>query len=180
MKRIFSLAVTTGILFSLSNFLYAQEQEEEAIERIFVLREAKEDRKTTVAVEAYLAEDILEVKAIVRMYAEKPRIYNMLIVGPRLGRLGCKARQTLGPTMEEEAPYPTGKRGGFIIFAQKEDKKAKGTLMKELFKFKIPRDKIVSGKRYQLWVAVESKTRGGGVPRKFKFDLKDLPQLILQ
>ena len=183
MRKLFILTVIAGFLLSVSNFLYAQEQEEEAgvEERIYVLREAKEDRKTTVAVGVYLLDDILEVKVIVRMYAEKPKIYNLLIVGPKLGRLSCKTRKELLATMEEEEPYPTSKRGGFILFAQKnKDKKAKGTLIKELFRFNIPKDKIIPGKRYQLWVSVDSKTRGGGVPLKFKFDLKNLPQLILQ
>ena len=176
-KRIFVLAGIMGILLSALNFSYAQEQED--AEGILVLREAKEYRKTTVAAQVYLIDDILEVTVIARMYAEKPRFYKVSIVGPKLGRLSPKTREELTSMMEEETPYPTTKKGIFISFGKKtKTKKARGTLIRELFQFKIPRDKIVPGKHYQLRVAVESKTRGGGMPVKFKFDLQDLPEFL--
>ena len=192
MKRIFILAVTMSFLSTVSvlNFCYGQEQEQgqeqvegqETPERRLVIREGKQSRANIVAVETYLVgNDILEVTVEARMYAQKPKINDVIMVGPRLGRIHYKTRETVHATLEEEEPIPITKQGGFIVFGKRtKTKKPKGTLTKELFKLKIPTDKIVPGKRYQLWVQVESKTSGGGRPLRFKFDLKDLPELISQ
>jgi len=180
MKKMFALVATMGVLLSISNFSFAQE--EEGAERILVLREAKQHKKTTVAVEAYLISDMLEVTVMVRMYAGKPSIFNVILVGPKLGRISPKTSETVTATVEDEAPFPTTKRGGFISFGKKtETKEAKGTLTKELFRFRIPTDKIVPGKRYQIWVKVQSrKGKEKGKIRGFKFDLESLAQLISQ
>jgi len=180
MKKMFVLAATMGVLLSILNFSFAQE--EEGIERILVLREAKQHKKTTVAVEAYLVGDVLEVTTMARMQMRttKLRIYNILVVGPKLGRICPKTREILTATAEEEAPFSTTKLGGLIRYSEKtKEKKAKGTLTKELAKFKIPADKIIPGKRYQLWVDVQSVQKKGR-PVRFKFDLENLAQLISQ
>ena len=179
MKRISLLVVIMSILFSVSNSSYGQEQE--APERILLLREGKQSMRNIVAVEAYLIDDTLEVLVEARMYAEKPKINDVILVGPKLGRLHYKTRETVYATAQEEEPYEITKQDGLIALEKrKKVKEPEGTVTKELFKLKIPTDKIKQGKRYQLWVQVESKTRAGGVPLKFKFDLKDLPELISQ
>ncbi|MDP8216710.1 MAG: hypothetical protein P9L98_05280 [Candidatus Kaelpia imicola] len=164
MKRL-TFAVT-GLVLILSSLGYAQD-------RVLLLREAKEHRRATAAVEAYLEGNILEVKVIARMDRTKPRIYNVIVIGPKIGRLVPKMRETLYPTMEDEEPFPTKKSGGFIRFSSKEEaKKTSGTLTKELLKFEIPSEKVVAGKRYQIWVKIESMQRGGD-KESFKFDLED-------
>lgn len=181
MKKLNALIVV-GLLLCIPFNIFALDlssQEEDVVERLMVLREAKQHRKTSVAVEAYLVGDILEVTVIARMYAVKPRIFSMIIVGPGLNRISAKERRTLYSKVEgEEAAFPTEDRGGFIRFSEKtKDKKLKGTLTRELHKFKIPADKIIPNKRYQLWVKVESMRKSGKITN-FKFDLKELPQLI--
>ena len=168
-----------GVLLSILNFSFAQE---EGAERILMVREAKQHKKTTVAVEAYLVGDVLEVTAMARMqkHTTKLRIYNIMVVGPKLGRICPKTREILAARTEEEAPFSTIRLGGFTGDTKKtKEKKPKGTLTKELAKFKIPADKIIPGKRYQLWVDVQSVQKKGR-PMRFKFDLENLAQLISQ
>lgn len=169
--KLFLVAIV-GVLFSTSIFCYAQE-------KVLVLREAKERQKTTAAVEVYLIGDILEVTVTARMYAEKPRIFSLLLVGPKLGRLSATERETLfADSTRGEDIFLTEEIGGFIRFDEKKkEKKLKGTLTRELHKLKIPIDKVVPGKHYQLWVKVDSLQRGGK-PQNFKFDLPNFPQLF--
>jgi len=181
-KRFFLITLYLfGIMSVLLSFSYAQEGTEEAIERRLILREAKAYRKSTVAVEAYLIDNILEVKVTARMYNEKPNIYNAIVVGSKLGRLSSKTRETLLASVEEEEPYPTSKKDrGFIDFSKKsETKKAKGRLTRELIEFEIPEDKIREGKRYQLWIQIESSQKGGDY-KTFKFDLEDFKEALSQ
>ncbi|MDP8233900.1 MAG: hypothetical protein P9M06_03755 [Candidatus Saelkia tenebricola] len=168
MKRYVGL-LAVGLFFMLSVNTLAEG-------RVLVIREAKKSRHTTVAVEAFLEEDILNVKVIARMRRTKPRIYNVIFVGSKVGRVVPDARETLYPTMEGEEPFPTKEREGFISFDDKvKVKEASGTLTKELLKFRIPMDKIVPGKRYQIWVKIESMQRGGD-KESFKFNIEDFSQ----
>jgi hypothetical protein len=189
MKRISSIVVIIGMLFSV-NGAVAQEQGQEAVEeqvekaagRVLVIEEAQERNKSAVAVKVYLIDDILEATIIGLMYATKPRIYKAIVVGPKLGTLSPQERQTLYPRAEDEELFYKTKdvEAGLIRLSKREKKKKlEGTLTKELARFKIPKDKIVTKKRYQLRVQVESMQRGGQL-EKYRFDLKDLPQLILQ
>ncbi len=147
-------------------------------ERVLIIREAKKSRHTTVAVEAYLEGDILEVKVIARMRRTKPRIYNVIFLGPKVGRVVPDVRETLYPAMEGEESFPTKEREGFISFDEKvKTKEARGTLTKELLKFRIPADRIIAGRRYQIWVKVESMQRSGD-RESFKFDLENFPQFF--
>jgi len=158
-------------------------QEEGHQERTLVLRQAKEFRKSTVAVEVYLIGNILEAKVTARMmHATKPRIYNAIIVGSKLGRLSSETRKTLPANLEQEEPYPTARKDkGFIHFGKKEKTKhSKGTPTRELIEFRIPKDKIVEGKKYRLWVQIMSMQKKGGKYKTFKFDLENLPELISQ
>ncbi|MGD9014779.1 MAG: hypothetical protein PVI33_01980 [Candidatus Omnitrophota bacterium] len=160
-----------------------QKQIDEAQGPILVLYEAKERTKSAVAVEAYLIDDIFEVTVIAKMYGTKPLIHKVLVVGPKLGRLSPHERQTVYPKAEDqEAFYKTKDIEGGIIRLKKREKEKKlkqGALTKELARFKIPTDKIVENKRYQLWVKIESMQRGGRF-ESFKFELKDFPKLFSQ
>ncbi len=174
LMRILILLSVAVLLFVTAPLAFTEDNSGD--NKILILREAKEDSKATVAVEAYLIEDILEVKVIARMEREKPRIYNVIVVGPKIGRVVSEAREVLFPAMENEEPFPTKEREGFLSFDdKKKDKEAKGTLTKELLRFKIPREKIIKGKRYQLWVKIESMKSGGkSNSTSFKFDLENL------
>jgi len=177
MKKNFLLVTIVCTLLFPVIFSYAQEQD--VIERVLVLREAQERRKTIVAVEAYLTGDILDVTIITTMHLTKPRVYNVTLVGPRLGRISPKERQTLLPTAEDkELSFPTrDMEGGIIGFTKRtKDKKPKGTLTKDLVKFRIPTDKLIPNKGYQLKIKVESMQRPGQFIN-FKFELKNLAQL---
>ena len=160
-----------------SNYSYAQEGQEEGIEEagpLLLLREAKEYRDSTVAVEAYLTDNILEAKVTARMYGTKPKIHNVLVVGPKLGRLSIESKEVLLATVEDEEPYSTSKKDkGFISFAREKTKQAEGTLTREMMVFEIPRDKVMKGRRYEFWVQIMSMQKGGKY-KTFKFDLEDL------
>ncbi len=168
------------VAISLNKVIASHAQEEDSMGTILILREAQEFGDTTVAVEAHLIGDILQAKITARMHGTKPKIHNAIIVGPGLGRLSIESKEVLLATAEEERPYPTSKKDrAFIDFRQKaETKIAKGALTRELMIFKIPRNKIVKGKKYQLWVQVESLQRGGKY-KTFKFHLDNLPGLML-
>ena len=171
MKKMFALAATIGVLLSSPNFSFAQK----GSDRTIVLREAKQRRKITVAVEAYLIDDILEVAVTVRtkMRAAKLRIFKMLLVGPQLGRISPKTAETIAVTVRDEDPFPT------TMGTKTEMKVIKGTPTKELFRFEIPADKIVPGGNYRIWVDVQNREgQDKGRIQRFKFDLESLIQLI--
>ncbi|MBN1794423.1 MAG: hypothetical protein JW844_05610 [Candidatus Omnitrophica bacterium] len=151
--------------------------------RLLLLREAKENEQgTTVAVETYLVDTVLEATVIVRMEAARPRIFNALVVGPKIGRVSSATKEVLDPTVEEEEPFPTTKRGGFISFGDREEtKKAKGAVIKELIRFKLPADKIVAHekKKYELWIKVQGIQRHKRI-QSFAFVLEDLPEKLSQ
>ncbi len=167
-----------GFVMLFQIFSYAQESNKE---RLLILREAQEDQKSTVAIEAYLLDNILEVTIIARMPGTKPKIYNAIVVGPRLGRLSSESKEVLLATAEEDKPFPTKRKDmAFISFSKGEEtKKARGTLTRELVTFRIPPERVVKGKRYELWVQIESLQVGGGY-KTFKFDLGNIGELILQ
>jgi len=174
-KKLFMLAIIS-ILSLVSVFSYAQN----ATERKLVLRHAQERGNNTIAVEAYLINDVLEVTVYARMYATKPKIFNAILVGPKLGRLSPRSRKTLYPQAEDvEKPFSTTDvEGGIIRFSKRtQDKIAKGTLTKELINFKIPAGKIMLNRRYELRIKVESM-QNPGQPQSFVFQLKDFPQFF--
>ena len=167
MKKLFVLAATIGFLLSISNFSFAQGD----TGRTIVIREAKQRRKITVAVEVYLIDDILEVAVMVRtkMRAAKLRIFKVLLVGPRWGRISSKTAETIAVTMRDEDPFPT------TMGSKTEMRIITGTPTKELFRFQIPADKIVPGGRYQIWVKVQNREgEAKGRIQGFKFDLENL------
>lgn len=176
MKKFFILAGALYFLLEITCFSYGQDDK---APKQLLLRQAMQVEQNIVAVEAYCIGDILEVKVRVRMYSERPKITNVLIVGPKLGRLSYKRKKDLPLDFKDEEPYPAVKKGGFISFGKKQKiKQPEGTLTQELFKFEVPWKKIVLNKHYQLWVDIESKTRGGRRPMKFKFDLDKIHDVI--
>lgn len=177
MKRNFILFILFGIV--ISSFGLSQAEPEDA-EKVLVIKEAQKQDETFAAVEAYLQDNILEVTVIARMYATKPKIENVIVVGPKLGRLSPEMKQTLLATTEEDGAFETTEASGLFGFGKKKrTKEMIGALTRALYKFKIPREKIVSGKRYELRIRVESM-QGTAAFARFKFYLKDLPELINQ
>lgn len=202
MRKLLILLIVGGIFF-ISVYSYAQHEEvtekadileeageeiikearEEAKEelqgRIPVIREAKIFRKKNVAVDAHLLDgEILEIMVEARIYAQKPRINDVLVSGPKLGKERYIARKTIVAGVDEPEAFEVTKEHGWIVFGKrKKVRELEGTLTKELFKIKIPKEKIVCKKKYQLWVEIESKTQGGRA-EKFKFKLKDFPSLF--
>ena len=176
MKKISLLLAAIFIISSVPCLVTALRAQDEPV---LIVREAQEFQKQTVAVEAYLKGNILEVKITGRMYKTKPKIHNAIVVGPRLGRLSIESKTVLVQDVIDDEPYPTSKKDkGFITFGSgKEDKKAKGTLTRELMLFDIPPDKVVDGKKYKLWVQIMSMQKGGKY-KTFKFDLENLAELI--
>jgi len=175
MTRLLCIFLSCLFAIGVISSSYAQE------EKTLILFEAKEFGKSTVAVKAYLADNILEATITARMYQAKPKIHNAIIVGSKLGRLSIESKEVLLATAAEEEPYPTKRRDkGFIHFRKDgKEKKAKGTITRELLVFKIPRDKVKKDKKYKLWVQIESLQRGGKY-KTFKFDLENLAELLLE
>ena len=202
MKKWIASVILMSLLLPVLNYSYAQHEEvtekgdileeageeiseearEEAKEeiqgRISVIREAKLYRQSNVAVDAHLVDDVLEIMVEARMYAQKPRINDVLVSGPKLGKERYIARKTIVAGVDEPEPFEVTKEHGWIVFGKrKKVRELEGTLTKELFKIKIPKEKIVCKKKYQLWVEIESKTEGGRA-EKFKFKIKDFPSLF--
>ena len=149
-------------------------------EKVLVLRQAREERGGAAMVEVHLVGNVLEAKVSIRMFRTKPKIANVILVGPKIGRMSPTSIKEILATLEDEAPYETIKRGGFITFDEnKKTKDLQGTVVRKMFKFKIPPEKIIPGGKYQLWV--KSKEEGynrRGKRLSYKFDLEKLPQLI--
>lgn len=196
MKRIFLLLVVV-IFVAMVEFSFAQEQQEATMVKeqqemkddeqetdapVLILQAAQQRKKDSVAVIANLDDDILKVIILARMYATKPNIYNVTLEGSGIGKLSPKERRTLFPTAEdEEIEFKTRKlEAGFIRLTPKEAKrKLKGTLTKEVARFKIPKDRIRPKKRYFLNVKIES-LQNPGQYKKFKFELKKLAEELLK
>lgn len=161
----------------ISGLTYCFAQEEG---KILILREAKQYGKANVSVLAYLKDDILEVTVGARVYADKPKIDNVIVVGPKLGRLSSEAKSTLYATEEDEDEIEVSESRGLLGFgARSKAKKKKGVLVKEQYKFKIPKEKIVAGKRYELRIKIDSPKIDSRSLR-FKFELENLAELILK
>lgn len=170
-----------GLICFIGTGVFVSYPEQETTGSILVIREGKQLKKTTVAVDVRLIEDVLKIKVETRMHAERPKITDVILVGPGIGRVHYVTREDVPPSVEEEEPYPITKEDGFITFRKRTKLKTpKGTLAKELFKLKVPVEKIVPGKRYQLWVEVESKAKRGKKSKKFKFNLENLAELVSQ
>ncbi|MFH1355406.1 MAG: hypothetical protein ABIH19_04590 [Candidatus Omnitrophota bacterium] len=202
MHKVYSVVGGFFILFLLTNCSFAEDvqtqalpsydeaQTEEGLEnkvveeevmvekRILVIREAREYKDTTVGVEAYLVGYILEVEVSARVADYKPKIDNVLVVGPKLGRLSARTKEKLFTELGEEDPYLTKRDAGLLGTKEKKrEKKAKGRLTRELHVFEIPAEKIKKDKRYDLRIRLQDGEVEGQY-RKFEFELKDFPELV--
>lgn len=176
MKKLFLLMLSFLIASLSASYGYSQEIEE--TDKVLIIREAKQVRRDIVAIEGWLSGEILEVRVEVRMYSERPKIGNVALVGPGIGRLSYIRKEEIPLSLEEADPYQITKKGGLLSFGKKKrTEKPKGTLTQELFKIKIPVNKIIPGKNYQIWVDVESKTTAGRA-QKHKFKLKDFSKFL--
>ena len=157
---------------------------EEAVETKPVAREALNIQRDIVAIDLVLNGNVLQAKVTGFMHEERPKLANVLLVGPAVGRLSPTARKTVQAGLEEDAPYST-KRSGFLVLNQGSKDVAEGALTRERLEFVLPLQKMQDairkrGKKahYEFWVILESATHAQqGV--RFKFDLDELPELIL-
>lgn len=182
MKKIIILSLLTNILLSLPVCSFGQD--EVSKDKIFILRKAQEHQETIVGVEAYLTENILEVTITARMHAAKPKIFNAVIMGPKLGRKSPDTRQMIFAKIDDEGEdvfmTENVEGGGLLRFGKKtKEKEASGALTKELMKFKIAPEKIIPGKEYKLWIQIEGMQETAA-KQTFKFDLDKLAELIHQ
>lgn len=182
-SRVFYIAsfVMTAYVFIFFAFLFLAlraHAQEDAAEQALIIREAQEAGESYVAVEGRLVDGIFEVIVTARMANTRPKIYNVIVVGPGLGRLSCESKQALLATAAEEKPFLTKKKDKAFINLTKEEefKVGKGTLTRESFTFRIPRDRILKEKKYELWVQIESMLEGGRY-RTFKFALENFALL---
>ena len=138
-----------------------------------------------VAVDVSLVgKNLLEAKVTGFMKQTRPRLENVILMGPAVGRLAPTTRQVLRAGLEEDPPYPT-KRSGLLVMNQGSKQLAQGTLIREHFQFELPAEKIKQAiqkrggrVRYEILVTMSSANRGGDFKR-YTFDLETLPQAIL-
>ena len=180
-KRLTMLALLAGILFSSPSVCRAQEEDPD--KGVLVIREAQEFGDNNVAVIGYLKGNIFEVKVVAGMFRTKPEIDNCIVVGPKLGRLSASQKETIYPKAEDEVEddvfMTDDVDGAFLLRFSKQRKKRqiKGALTRELYRYKIPKDKIIKGKKYELRVKIES-TQNPGIGERFTFKLENFPELI--
>ena len=150
-----------------------------------VHREAINMQGDIVAVDLSLVgENLLEAKVTGFMKQTRPRLENVILMGPVVGRLAPTTREVLRAGLEEDPPYPT-KRSGLLVMNQGSKQLAEGTLIRERFQYELPVEKMrqairkKGGKaRYEFVVTMSSANRGGDFKR-YTFDLEALPQLLL-
>ena len=174
------IIAAAGILVTALGCVSVYGQEGASEKGRLILHQAKQYKKAQVGVEAHLKGDILEVMVATKVYADRPKIDNVIVVGPRLGRLAPKAKETLYAGERETAPFEaTESRGLFGFGSRSKAREIKGALIRELFKFKIPPGRLIKGRRYELRVRIDSQKIPGKF-LKFEFELKDLARLMLE
>ena len=161
----------------------AMERGEKQVQAVH--REAINIQGDIVAVDiSLIGEDLLEAKVTGFMKQTRPRLENVILTGPAVGRLAPTTRQVVRAGLEQDPPYPT-KRSGLLVMNQGSKQLAEGTLIRELFQYPLPVDKMKNeirkkGKRakYEFVVTMASANRGGDFTR-YTFELEKLPELIL-
>jgi len=150
-----------------------------------VHREAIDIQGDIVAVETSLVgEDLLEAKVTGFMKQSRPRLENIVLMGPGVGRLSPTTRQVLRAGLEKDPPYPT-KRSGLLVMNQGSERTAEGALIRERCQYQLPLEKVREAirkkgekARYEFEVKMTSANRGGNFKR-YEFSLETLPELIL-
>ena len=179
MKKII-IAGTLIMTLSILAFPCIAQQQQEG-KGIYILSASKEVNNVIASVDAYLFGNVMEVLIEGRITGEKPKIGNVLIVGPELGRIPCSTREFVFATLDdakEKYRAITNIHGEVATTQRTKVKRLKGTPTTQVLKFDIPPEKILLNEKYQLWVTVETIRQGGKKPTKFKFDLDRLPELI--
>ncbi len=180
-RLVLSLAVA-GIIATWPAVCRAQEEDPD--KGVLVLREAQEFGDNNVAVIGYLQGNIFEVKVVAGMFRTKPEIDNCIVVGPKLGRLSASQKETIYPKAEDEVEddvfMTEDVDGAFLLRFSKQRKKRqiKGALTRELYRFKIPKERIIRGKRYEIRIKIES-SQNPGIGERFTFKLENFPELVL-
>lgn len=155
-----------------------------ASQKQLVIRQAQEDSKGAVAVEAYLDGNTLEAKVSARMTKGRPSIENVVLMGPAIGRIVPATVKQLYATSEEEPPYETVQRKGFISFRKGQTtKRIKGGVTRKLVTFVLPEEQIKKGKDYYIRVKINSAKQTAGSPgksTKFDFDVSKIAKMIAQ
>ena len=166
----------TAVLFLAALFLVTPlfSTDEDPSGGVLVIREGQQLKATFVTVEAWLTGEILEVTVGVRKRRERMKVDDLFLTGPGLGKIRYASRKNLPPSVEDEdeAPFEVTVLGGLMKFGSRTKEKVPvGRLNKVLFKLKVPVDKIVPGKKYELVVEIESEEKAKRVP-KFRFELE--------
>ncbi|NQT95444.1 MAG: hypothetical protein HQ572_03245 [Candidatus Omnitrophica bacterium] len=173
-KLLVVLAIVCFI--SSSMLLYAAAEEQ------LILECAREDRKAMVAVEAHLTGNILTTRVSASMEDVRPSITNIIIVGPKIGRLVPKTIKQLYATLEDQGKeYNTYKIGGFIGSSKPKTKSLTGSITRKIATFEIPVDKIERDGKYQLKVKVSAAKQAAGKAgriTRFIFDLDKLAEAL--
>jgi len=176
MKKIFTIFLLVCCCFVASASSVAAEGGK------LILSRACEDRKATVAVEAYLEGDLLKTKVSASMEDVKPMIENIIIVGPKIGRLVPKTIKQLYATLEDqETEYDTYKIGGFVGSDRPKVKPLSGSITRKIATFEIPVDKIERDKKYFIRVRVSAAKQAAGRAgrnTKFRFELGKLAEAL--
>ena len=161
----------------------AVEQGEKQVQAVH--REAINIHGDIVAVDLSLVgEDLLEAKVTGFMKRSRPRLDNVILIGPAVGRLAPTTRQVVRAGLEQDPPYPT-KRSGLLVMKQGSKQLAEGTLIRERFQYELPAEKMrqairkKGGKaRYEFVVTMSSANRGGDFKR-YTFELEALPKVLI-
>jgi len=152
--------------------------EEDDSSRIFVMREAQQRRDNSCAIRAYLEGDMLTVVVEARMYALKPHIMDVRLKGEKLKPVSFVTKKTILATAEEAAAYEVTNRDGIFRFRdEKRTMKLKGRLSREVFKIRVPTEKIESGRKYMIWINVEAMS-GGEKSQRFRFPIEDFAEKV--
>ena len=192
-SSLFVLGIVAGLLVLGTSFVLAGNSSDEdpgmAVEqgegqRQLVHREAINLQGDIVAVEiSLIGEALLEAKVTGFMKQTRPRLENVILMGPGVGRLASTTRQVLRAGLEEDPPYPT-KRSGLLVMNQGNKQLAEGTLIRERLQYELPVEKMrqvirkKGGKaRYEFVVTMTSANRGGDFKR-YTFELEELPETL--
>ncbi|MFC1807874.1 hypothetical protein ACFL0T_05855 [Candidatus Omnitrophota bacterium] len=147
-----------------------------------VIRQAQEDTKAEVAIEAHLVEDLLKVRVTAVMKRTKPQIDNITFSGPGVSTLVPETINLLFAKLGEDNSYEFVKRGAFIRFEKKTKvKELHGTKFRKLAIFRIPLDKIEEDGDYQIKVktsAAKQSQGSSGKATRFIFHLENLNEIV--
>jgi len=176
MKSIFALIVVLlGV--SVAGPLTVMAEDE-----TLILKQAFEDRRAAVGVEVYLSGNILKTKVSACMENVRPMIENIIIVGPKIGRLVPKTVKQLYATLEDqETEYETYKIGGFVGSDKPKSKPLIGSISRKVATFEIPVEKIKKDGKYLLRVRVSAAKQAqskAGKTTKFRFELDKLAEAL--